>query len=60
LSVCASVAEFKFNKKRVRVLTKCKDFADDSDGVVYWMSRDQRVQGRHLTCPINWMSVFWT
>jgi len=22
------------------------------------MSRDQRVQGRHLTCPINWMSVF--
>lgn len=48
-SVCASVAEFKFNKKRVRVLTKCKDFAEDSNGVVYWMSRDQRVQGM-LVC----------
>lgn len=44
-SVCGSVAEFKFNKKRVRVLSKAQDFAEDSNGVVYWMSRDQRVQG---------------
>ena len=43
--VCQSVAEFKFNKKRVRVLSKAKDFPDESKGVVYWMSRDQRVQG---------------
>ncbi|KAK3096008.1 hypothetical protein FSP39_021888 [Pinctada imbricata] len=43
-NVCSSVAEFKFNKKRVRVLSKAKDFPDDSKGVVYWMSRDQRVQ----------------
>jgi deoxyribodipyrimidine photo-lyase len=45
MSVCGSVAEFKFNKKRVRVLSKTQDFPDESNGVVYWMSRDQRVQG---------------
>jgi deoxyribodipyrimidine photo-lyase len=44
--VCASVDGFKFNKKRVRVLSKAEDFADGSQGVVYWMSRDQRVQGK--------------
>ncbi|XP_053403351.1 deoxyribodipyrimidine photo-lyase-like [Mercenaria mercenaria] len=43
-SVCKSVAEFKFNKKRVRVLSKAQDFPEDSNGVLYWMSRDQRVQ----------------
>ena len=47
--VCQSVAEFKFNKKRVRVLSKAQDFPDNSEGVVYWMSRDQRVQGE-LAC----------
>ena len=45
--VSASVAEFKFNKKRVRVLSKAQDFPDSSKGVVYWMSRDQRVQGMY-------------
>ena len=44
--VCTSVADFKFNKKRVRVLSSAKDFPEDSKGVVYWMSRDQRVQGK--------------
>ena len=43
--VCQSVDKFKFNKKRVRVLSEAEDFPDDSRGVVYWMSRDQRVQG---------------
>jgi len=42
--VCASVSKFKFNKKRVRVLSKEDDFSDDSNGVVYWMDRDQRIQ----------------
>ncbi|KAK7091018.1 deoxyribodipyrimidine photo-lyase-like isoform X2 [Littorina saxatilis] len=42
--ICTSVEKFKFNKKRVRVLSKAEDFAEDSEGVVYWMSRDQRVQ----------------
>lgn len=43
--LCDSVAEFKFNKKRVRILSKAKDFPDGTNGVVYWMSRDQRIQG---------------
>lgn len=42
--VCESIDKFKFNKKRVRVLTKQEDFSESSNGVVYWMSRDQRVQ----------------
>ncbi|WAR28769.1 PHR-like protein [Mya arenaria] len=50
-AVCSSVAEFKFNKKRVRVLSKAKDFPDDCKGVVYWMSRDQRVQD-------NWAMLY--
>ena len=48
LSICKSVAEFKFNKKRVRVLSKTLDCPEDSNGILYWMSRDQRVQGRFL------------
>lgn len=43
--LCESVAEFKFNKKRIKVLSKVQDFPDGKNGVVYWMSRDQRVQG---------------
>ncbi|ESO88680.1 hypothetical protein LOTGIDRAFT_125833 [Lottia gigantea] len=43
-NVCQSVTEFKFNKKRVRVLSQASDAPDENDGVVYWMSRDQRVQ----------------
>ncbi|KAL4220007.1 hypothetical protein ACF0H5_020419 [Mactra antiquata] len=44
LDVCDNVSTFKFNKKRVRVLSKAQDFPDDSNGVLYWMSRDQRIQ----------------
>ena len=43
--VCEDVSKFKFNKKRVRVISEEEDFSEDSNGVVYWMSRDQRVQG---------------
>ncbi|XP_074658072.1 deoxyribodipyrimidine photo-lyase-like [Tubulanus polymorphus] len=38
-----SIADFKFNKKRVRVLSKAQDIPDASRGVVYWMARDQRL-----------------
>ncbi|BFZ00295.1 hypothetical protein BsWGS_03334 [Bradybaena similaris] len=44
LAVCESVAKFKFNKKRVRVITDVEEFLPQSNGVLYWMSRDQRVQ----------------
>lgn len=40
-----SVNGFKFNKKRVRVLTEAAEFPDYTQGILYWMSRDQRVQG---------------
>ena len=43
-----SVAAFKFNKNRVRVLSNCKEFADNSKGILYWMSREQRVQGINI------------
>jgi len=42
--VCSGVDKFKFNKKRVRVISKSEEFSDDSNGVVYWMARDHRVQ----------------
>jgi len=44
LGAAASVKDFKFNKKRVRVLSRSSDVPDECEGVVYWMSRDQRVQ----------------
>lgn len=43
-SCSESVIQFKFNKKRVRVLSEVVDIPKWSKGVVYWMSRDQRVQ----------------
>ena len=45
-AVCSSVAGFKFNKKRVRMIAKVEEMSDTCDGIVYWMSRDQRVQGK--------------
>ncbi|RNA12022.1 deoxyribodipyrimidine photo-lyase-like [Brachionus plicatilis] len=39
-----SVNAFRFNKKRVQVLTEAREFPEDAQGILYWMSRDQRVQ----------------
>lgn len=39
------ITEFRFNKKRVRVLSDAKVIPTGSEGILYWMSRDQRVQG---------------
>jgi len=41
----ASVREFKYNKKRVRLVSQGSDLKDDARCILYWMSRDQRVQG---------------
>ena len=43
---CKSVSDFKFNKKRTRVLTgpDIEEIKTNSNGIVYWMSRDQRIQ----------------
>lgn len=37
--------EETFNMKRMRVLTKQTSIASKYQGIVYWMWRDQRVQG---------------
>ena len=37
--------EFKFNKKRVRMISKVQELPPDCKGIVYWMFRDQRVEG---------------
>ena len=55
LSCAKSVIEFAFNKKRARVLSSQKDCRDEAAGVLYWMSRDQRIQGRFFcTCAVNY------
>lgn len=40
-----SVREFKYNKKRVRLVSQGPDLKDDARCILYWMCRDQRVQG---------------
>ncbi|XP_018427648.1 PREDICTED: deoxyribodipyrimidine photo-lyase-like [Nanorana parkeri] len=44
LATAASVSDFKFNKKRVRLVSAEENLKDDAQGIIYWMSRDQRVE----------------
>ncbi|XP_059613917.1 deoxyribodipyrimidine photo-lyase [Phlebotomus argentipes] len=46
-----SVMEFRFIKRRVRILSEAQLTREDSSGIVYWMSRDGRVQD-------NWAMLF--
>ena len=48
-----SVADFKFNKKRVIVLSTAQEIPENSSGILYWMSREQRVQGKEHVFKIN-------
>ena len=49
--VCKSVTDFKFNKKRVRLISSYSDITENCKGIAYWMWREQRVQGWFkLTC----------
>ena len=43
--VCKSVTDFKFNKKRVRLISSDADIPENCKGIAYWMWREQRVQG---------------
>ncbi|XP_078344504.1 deoxyribodipyrimidine photo-lyase-like isoform X2 [Oculina patagonica] len=43
-NVCESVADFKFDKKRVRLITSNADMSETCKGIAYWMWREQRVQ----------------
>ena len=44
-NVCESVADFKFDKKRVRLVTSNAEMSETCKGITYWMWREQRVQG---------------
>lgn len=46
-----SVLDFDYKKKRVRILSKSSNVKENSNGIVYWMSRDGRVQD-------NWAFLF--
>ncbi|XP_051556828.1 CPD photolyase [Myxocyprinus asiaticus] len=41
----------KFNKKRLRYISETQKIKQGSDGVLYWMSRDQRIQD-------NWALIY--
>lgn len=43
--------EQKFNKKRLRFISEEEKMKQDSEGVLYWMSRDHRVQD-------NWALIY--
>lgn len=47
----ANILEFRFEKSRVRILNGQPDVKENSNGVIYWMFRDQRVQD-------NWAFLF--
>lgn len=51
LKTAENIRSFKFNKKRVQILSDAKEIDEDMQGIVYWMSRDQRVQD-------NWAMLF--
>lgn len=51
LKTAEDILQFKFNKKRVKMLNKHEEVPSDAAGVVYWMARDQRAQD-------NWALLF--
>lgn len=42
--VAKSIQDFSFNKKRMKVLSNAKEIGEKRNGIVYWMSRNQRVE----------------
>lgn len=49
--------EFKFNKKRVRVLSEQKEVPEWAEGVIYWTFRDERIHGK-LNILCNFVSFY--
>ncbi|XP_012272812.1 deoxyribodipyrimidine photo-lyase isoform X2 [Orussus abietinus] len=50
-NAAASVMTFKFDKKRIRIITNIKEVTKKCRGILYWMFRDARVQD-------NWAFLF--
>ncbi|KAF2359012.1 DNA photolyase class 2 [Trinorchestia longiramus] len=51
IKTAESIADFKFCKQRVQVRSKSLDVPEKFSSIVYWMSREQRVQD-------NWALLF--
>lgn len=49
--------EMRFNEKRLRFISDAQKMKQGSEGVLYWMLRDHRVQGQHRPLPASFMSV---
>lgn len=47
--------EISFNKKRLRFITDTQKIRQGSEGLLYWMSRDQRVQGKPPSGSARWI-----
>lgn len=45
--------DMKFNKKRLRFLSDTQKIKQGSEGVLYWMLRDHRVQGKPVKQAVN-------
>ena len=53
IQASSSVVSFNFNSKRVRNLNSIEEIQKNSSAIVYWMTREQRVQGKYF--PIFWL-----
>ena len=44
LKTAESILDFKFNKKRIKILNKYEEVPESNSegGICYWMARDQR------------------
>lgn len=51
LETAASILDFDFKKKRVRILSEAQNVKQGSNGIMYWMFREMRVQD-------NWSLLF--
>lgn len=58
LQTAESVLDFKFNKTRVRILSANGNVPDSAKGIVYWMSRDARVQDNWAFLFVSQIDIF--
>lgn len=53
-----SVRDFRYNKQRARLVSRGSELKEGAECILYWMCRDQRVQGRSrpraLQCWVLW------
>ncbi|XP_078058159.1 deoxyribodipyrimidine photo-lyase-like isoform X2 [Mustelus asterias] len=57
LSTAPSVEEFSYNKNRVHLLSKTESIRENCQGIIYWMSRDQRVQDNWAFLYAQWLAL---